>query len=174
MLFEAVRVVADWMADPTNGVNATLLAAPLEAGVTRAAPVTVSDDTRNPEVARGQIPDALPALLVTTTATAITLTSPVVRPYPSDVLVELGIRYAAANVATEVAFNDTAQVLRAVTACLGTLWTTAAGEAARLRNQVQLLELREIRTELYQANDDSRVTMGMLLTVRVRDLFATS
>lgn len=174
MLFETVRAVADWMADPTYGINAILAAAPLEAGVARAAAVTVSDDTRNAEVARGQIPDTLPALLVTTTATAITMTSPTVRPYPADMLVELGIRYAAANVATEVAFNDTAQVLRAVTKSLGALWTTAAGEAARLRNQVQLIELREIRTELYQANDDARVTLGMIIPIRVRDLYALS
>lgn len=170
MLTEAVRVVADWLANPVWGVNATLAATPREADVPAVPPVAVYDESRDGEVTRGQIPDDLPALLVQTTATPLSTVATASRPFPADYSVELGIRYGTATVDTAAGFNEAALVMRAVHRCLGQLWVTSAGEAARVRGQMQLVELRDTRIEQYQANDDSRIAAACILTVRMRDL----
>jgi len=174
MLTEAVRVVADWLAHATYGVNAQLTTMPRDAGITAAASVTVYDETRHPEVARGQVPDLLPALLVSTSATPLTNTSNAVRPFPADSEIELGIRYAVSRAATDQSTTDVAQLDRAVRRSLGALFTTAAGESARARNSVHLISWRSYRLELYQANDDTHVTAAMVLTVMARDVWAAS
>ena len=174
MLTTAVRIVADWLASATTGINATLYGTPRDPDVGVPGFVTVYDETRHPEVARAQIPDQLPALLVTTTAQPYTAASPMVRPFPPDYIGEIGIRYATETVDTAQGFNESSLLHRAILRSLGQLWTTAAGEAARVRLQVQLVEMRDARLELYQANDDSRITLGLILTVRVRDLYTNA
>lgn len=174
MLTESVRVVADWLAHATYGVNAQLATVPCDTGVTAAATVTIYDETRHPEVARGQLPDALPALLVSTSATPLTTQSNAVRPFPADTDLELGIRYAVSRAATDQSTTDVAQIDRAVRRSLGTLFTTAAGESARARNSVHLISWRSYRLELYQANDDTHVTAAMVVTLTARDVWAAS
>lgn len=174
MLTEAVRIVADWLGHVTYGVNAGLSAMPKDAGVVTAASITVYDETRHPEVARGQLPDALPALLVSTSATPLTTTTNAVRPFPPDAELELGIRYAVRRAGTDQSTTDVAQIERAVRRSLGALFTTSAGESARARNSVHLISWRSLRTELYQANDDDAVTAAMVVTITARDVWAAS
>lgn len=174
MLTEAVRVVADWLAHATHGVNAQLSTVPKDGGMSSAAMVTIYDETRHPEVARGQVPDTLPALLVSTSATPLNTVSNAVRPFPADAEIELGIRYAVSRAATDQSTTDLAQIDRAVRRSLGALWTTAAGESARARNSVHLISWRSYRLELYQANDDTHVTAAMVVTITARDVWAAS
>lgn len=174
MLTTAIRIVAEWLASPTTGINATLYGVPREPDVPLPPIIAVYDETRHPEVARAQVPDQLPALLISTTATPLTAAAPMARPFPPDYLVDLAIRYATETADTAAAFNETALVHRAIMRALGQLWTTAAGEAARVRQQLQLVELRDLRVELYQSNDDSRSTAGVIVTVRVRDIYTNA
>lgn len=171
MLTDAVRIVADWLNDATYGVNAALASVPADGDVADAASVTVYDETRDPEIARQQIPDLLPALIVSTTATPTDMDRPAVRPYPSDASVEIGIRYATQRAATDRATTDADQVRRAVMRSLRQLFTTAAGEAARVRNQVQLYDWRSARVELYQSNEDTTVTCAIVCAFTARDLW---
>src|SRR5580765_2301672 len=48
-------MIADWLADATNGVNALLLVVPVESGDVP-DPVTINDSTRHPWVARWDTP----------------------------------------------------------------------------------------------------------------------
>lgn len=173
MITETVRIIADWLAHGTYGVNAYLPSVPREAGITQAANVTIYDETRHPEVARGQVPDSLPALLVTTLATPVDQQSPNVQPFPADSTVSIGIRYATQASNTANATNDMAQIARAIPKSLRALWTTTAGQTARVRNQVGLYEMRDYRIEFYQTNDDVTVLCGAMLTLRVRDTWVT-
>lgn len=174
MLTTAVRIIADWLSNASTGINATLPGTPRDADVALPGTITVYDETRHPEVARAQVPDVLPALLVTTTAQPFTAAAPMVRPFPPDHIGDIAIRYATEQVDTAAAFNETSLVHRATMRAIGQLWTTTAGESARVRLSVQLVELRDLRLELYQSNDDSRATSGVIMTVRLRDLYTNA
>ena len=173
MITETVRIIADWLADGTNGVNALLPSVPREGGITQAANVTVYDETRHPEVARGQVPDTTPCLIVTTLSTPVDQQSPNVAPFPADSSVSIGIRYATKASNTANATNDMAQFARAIPKSLRNLWLTTAGQTARVRNSVCLYEMRDYRIEFYQTNDDVTVLCGVMLTLKVRDTWVT-
>ena len=66
MILETVRILADWLDDPTYGVNALASSVPRDTGVDQFPRVRVYDSTRDGRVTRGQIPDVdnLPALVV--------------------------------------------------------------------------------------------------------------
>lgn len=169
MIADVVVIVADWLAHPTHGVAALLPDVPREFGWPTPAVPTLYDETRHAEVARGQVPDVLPALVVTSDPQAFTSSSPSVRPYPGDVNVTLQVRYAIANGDTDDGGIATSLMLRAVRKSLGRLVTV--GDAARVRNQVQVLSWRDERAERYEPNTDHHVTATLTFTVQVRDVW---
>lgn len=180
MILEAVRIVADWLDSAQHGVNALLAAVPVDgtdSDVTVPPAVTVLDSTRRSDVARGQMPSVtsaeLPALLVTPSDQSIDSQSPAAGLLPSDSSVTVLIRYVTSTLDTAKAERDASQTLRAVSRSLRLLFTTANSETARTRASVQIVEPRDQRlTTLYESNDDTVVTGGVLVTYRARDLWA--
>jgi hypothetical protein len=169
MIADAVVIVADWLADGTHGVAALLASVPKDFGWPTPSTPTIYNETQHPEVARGQVPDTLPALIVTSDPQAFTSSAPSVRPYPGDVFVTLQVRYAIANGETDEGVVDTSVMLRAIRKSLGRLVTV--GEGARVRNEVQVLSWRDERAEQYQPNTDSTVTATLTITLQVRDVW---
>lgn len=178
MILETVRIIADWLDDATYGVNALAASVPTDTGVTQFPAVTVLNSTESGATARGQIPDVssnLPALLVTPADQPIDQIAPGARPWPPDASVTVLVRYATAKADTAAAERDASQTIRAVWRSLGQLMVTSAGETARTRAQVQLLHITSLQAAtLYEDNKDVIVTGGVLVTSRVRDLWAAS
>lgn len=175
-MLEVIRIVADWLANPTYGVNAVLPSLPR--GVGEAAPPAVAailDETRDGPTALDLPPDPdayperYPALLVRT-----------LRPTdiaPSQVtLIALGdcsilIQYAGLEVESERGIEAMYRTLyRAVPKSLAYLLQTTAGEVARLRHDVQIIG-HEATTHLDKfATVESRYLAGALvLRFTVRD-----
>lgn len=177
MILESVRIVADWLQHATYGVNALRASVPQDTSVTAPPAVTVLDSTRNAAVARGQVPVGitLPALLVTPADQPLEQTAPAARPWPADATVTVLVRYATSLLDTAQGERDASQTVRAVWRSIGQLMVTSTGESARTRAQVQLIGVSDMRAAtLYEANEDTAITAGVLLTCRVRDLWATS
>jgi len=62
---EPVRLIADWLADPINGVGALLAAVPRDTGDPLPGTVAVMDETRDEAAAPGQFPDPGTGVVVT-------------------------------------------------------------------------------------------------------------
>lgn len=175
MLLETVRVVADWLADATYGVNALAAVGPRDSGVTQPPTVTILDATRDSRVTRGGVPldlaaSELPALLVSLADQAIEQQSSAVAPVPPDASVTVLIRYVCRSLDTAKAERDLSQTLRAIWWSLGLLFK-GTGESARSRASVQVISLTSLQAAtLYESSNDANVTGGVLLTCRVRDI----
>lgn len=173
MIAESVRIVAAWLADATHGVNALLASVPKDGADAVPASVTLYNEVTHPEIARGQVPDTLPALIVTVSPSPVTATSSSVQPFPGDVRVEVEIRHAVKTAGafdTDDAVVGTGIVFRAVRASLRRLITV--GEVSRVRNQVQLLAWGDDRLMLYTPNTDNHVTGTLTITLTMRDVWA--
>ena len=85
------------------------------------------------------------------------------------------VRYATSLLDTAQGERDASQTLRAVWRSVGQLMVTSAGEAARTRAQVQLIGVTDLRAmTLYESNEDTVITAGVLVTCRVRDTWANA
>jgi hypothetical protein len=99
---EAVRIVADWFQDATNGINTLLLVVPVEAGDVP-DPVTVNDETRHAWVARREIPrekeiQGSPIVAVSLFDNLVCKNNPqLVAQAWQDADLVLAVRYIAAN-----------------------------------------------------------------------------
>ncbi len=179
MITETVRMLAAWWGHATYGVNALRTSVPLASGDTVPPALQLLTSVGDGRVARGDIPSLesgdLPALLVTTAEQPIETVAPVVRPFPPDATVSVMARIAMSTQDTAKAERDTSALLRALWRSTGLLWTTAAGESLRQREQVQLIAPAWMTlATLYESNTDTIVTGGLLLAVRVRDLHAAT
>lgn len=177
MIIEAVRIVADWLAHSTEGVNAIRASVPRDTGVSTPPAVTVLDSTRDGRVARGGVPalepSEFPALLVSPSDEPIEQQAIGSKPFAPDGRMAVLVRVASNKVDTAEAERDTSQLCRAIQAALPRLVTTAAGEAARTRAAVQLISIESLATRpLYEANEDAVVTGAIAVTLRVRDTHA--
>ena len=65
MMLEGCRILADWLARADHGVNALLGGIPRDAA-DPAPPIVqkIADESRDRDVAQGQLPEALPCLAV--------------------------------------------------------------------------------------------------------------
>lgn len=168
---DLVRILADWLANATHGFNAGLAAVPIDVDVTRAASVTLFDESRHPEAARMQAPDTLPALVVNLVGGSDQ--APVaLQPYPGDLEVPVLIRHIVRVTDTDDGLAALSQGRRAIRRSIGRLWTVSGNEAARSRNQTQLYSLRSYRADVFRGNEDSILTMAHQYTMSVRDLWA--
>ena len=175
MLLETVRIIADWLTDPTYGVNAVRLTVPKDAGVSDFPAVTVLDSTRNGAVARGGVPNLaanqFPALLVTPADQPVEQNGSTIRPWPPDARATVLIRYTAKEIDTAKAERDTSQTLRAVWWSLGALITRRTGTSRA--SGVHLISITNMQmATLYESTEDATVTGGVLVTCHVRDTWA--
>jgi hypothetical protein len=175
VILETVRIVSDWLGDPTFGVNTLRSAVPRDTGVSVPPAVSVLDSTRDARIARGSIPTGigLPAVLVTPNDSPLESAVPTVRPWPPDATITVLIRLAMSNEDTAAAERDASQLLRAIWRSIGHLMTTTQGMTARARAGVQLISVRSLQAAtLYESDKDTVVTGGVLATCHVRDTWA--
>ena len=102
MILETVRIVADWLANGTFGVNAVRTSVPKDTGVTDFPAVQIFDSTRDGRIGRGGIPQMLPtelpALLVTPADSPLEQTNPASRPFPPDATVTVLVRLSLIHI----------------------------------------------------------------------------
>lgn len=161
MIVECVDLVAEWLADGTNGVNALLPAVPRKAGdVQPASLAAILAETRNGEVARGKFPQATtsyPALVVTVEGDIAI--PPDVRTAKWEALVPVSMLYAVRQVASELGTRDAGYTLRAV---LRSIWKLEdpANAAARVRNNITLQGIERIDWLASAAELEDVVVLG--------------
>jgi hypothetical protein len=173
VIVETVRIIADWMADATYGVNAVRDAVPRDTGVRVAPAVAVLDSTRDGRVTRGGVPQGItgPALLVSPADQPLEQANPAVRPFPPDASLTVLVRFVTANLDSAEAERDASQTIKAVWWQVPQLLLTSAGEAARTRAGVQLYAISNMQAvTLYESDADTIVTGGVLIACRVRYL----
>lgn len=172
MLLEPIRIVADWLADATYGVNALRLTVPVDAGDAQPGAVTIGDATRDGNVARGRLPD--PATGVTNLI-AVDLTGGGtfdggVLTTVRDGTVPVVIRIGTPNEVTEDGTRDGLYLARVVCQSLKVL-AEASHVADRTRNSVVLLDMPTLAMQpLFQPMEDQSVTAAVVATFKVRDL----
>lgn len=167
MRLEVARMVADWLADATDGVAAKLALLPLDGSDTRpSTTLSVVDETRSFTAALGRADGLdLPALLVG--VEEIEHRDPELAVYTdrADALVSVVIRYAERTEDAALAVTNGAYVLRAVLASLRAFHKAENENTARTRNSVRIVSCEGLsETSDYQAAEDA----WLLGAVRVR------
>lgn len=170
MLLETSRILADWLADATYGVNAKLPDVPLDGSDTVPGDVTVADDTRDDAVAQGRLPDALPCVAVS--VEEVEYRDPV-QPHVTDHVearVTVLIRYGQRASDNSTGVADASYTLRGVLMALRELHTNEQ-HAARTRGSVHLVSCEDLRqVPLTQEVGDAWVTGAIRATYVVYDL----
>jgi hypothetical protein len=171
MIIESCRLICDWLNDATNGVNALLPSTPLDGADAQPANLaTISDMTRDGNVARGRLPVALPGLAIS--AQPVENLAPHITVADAEGDVHLVIRFGLTKTQTEQGFRDSSYYLRTVIRSLRRF--NAADPTLRTRNSVYLEGASNLRmAQLWDALDDSVVTGAVLITFHCRDNVAT-
>lgn len=171
MLLEPIRIVADWLADATYGVNALRLTVPVDAGDSQPGAVTIGDATRDGHVARGRLPDPVGTTnLIAVDATGGVTFDGGVLTTVRDGTVPVVVRIGTPNEATEDGTRDGLYLARVVVQSLKVL-AEAGHVDDRTRNGVVLLDMPTLTMQpLFQPMEDQTVTAAVLATFKVRDL----
>lgn len=171
-MIEPVRIVADWLADASHGVNSQLPLVARDAGDAQPPDVTVQDETRDAVVARGQLPDTTDAersgAYVVVEGFEEDLGQETLSPmrYGS---VTLLLRYKSRTPNTAAGRVAEAYTMRAVVRSL-TLLHDDSQQDARSRNGVNLVACTGIKRGHFRADDaDSLLTSGLLVTYQIED-----
>lgn len=167
-MLEVVRIVADWLGDTTNGVNALLPA--LVYDMDDVAPpdvVRIEDETRDGEAAIGQLAEVAPLLVVMSFGGPVEAgpTQGVVR-YGT---VNLLVRYQAVESDTAKAERDSQYTMRAVARSLLRLMKPD-NHASRVRGTIGVeyftaMEFSRVKVTM----EDQIGTTGLTFSARWRD-----
>jgi len=172
MILEANRIHADWLADPTDGVNALLATTPRDAGDAQAADLeTITDETRDGDVARGELPSTLPGIAVSTDV--VDDVEGQVMVVTRDGRVKLRIRVGLDNADTAEGMRDLSYYLRTVVRSLNRLYDADANDAARTRNEIYLETCHDLTFAIARTKDPAGVVTVagyVFTTVQMRDL----
>lgn len=183
MYLYASHLLATWLADATNGVNAALAAVPRLPGDAQPPDVTISQAVRDKETTLGKAPlTGLPALQIMPAQRPMQRMSPSVRPYPSDVSLTVTMRYCAEKqLDAAEALRDTEYTMLAVERSITRLFSdrVAAGpalrQAIRASYEVEFLYAESSEWDTgYESLPDVLVTGLMHVTIRGRSVFAQS
>ena len=172
MLLEPVRIIADWLADASYGVNALRLLVDVDAGDAQPGEVVIGDETRSGRVARGELPKP-----TSTASNLIAVTSGPGVNFEGGVLttirrgtVPIVIRIGTPNVATEDGTRDGLYLARVVFESLKVLMESGHADD-RTRNNLHIEEMLDLQMQgLFQPIEDATVTCAVSVTCRVRDL----
>lgn len=162
MILEPVRLIADFLdasgqfAGSGYGVNTYLASVPRDNGDAQPSNVTVADETRNSDVARGDLPTTLPAVIVTTRE--IDPLDGQVATYSRDGVVEVVIRYAASRADTKAALRDASYTLRAVLRSLRQFNATT-----RTRNSLDVYSCLSLKVVSMWTPTESAVVTGAIV-----------
>ena len=172
MLVEPVRIVADWLADPSYGVNALRLTVAVDAGDAQPGEVVIGDETRSGRVARGELPmptSTATNLIAVTSGPGVTFEGGVLTTV-RDGSVPMVIRIGTSDVATEDGTRDGLYLARVVFQSLKILAESGHADD-RTRNGIHLTEPSDLVIQsLFQPLEDAHVTCAVQVTWRVRDL----
>lgn len=165
---ELIRIVADWLEDGTNGVNAQLALVPRDGGDPQPGNVTILDETRDNRPARGRVPEDGTPVVTVAMQGATHLTETVTD--DGFLAAELVIQYAAKNLDAWKAKRDGNTTLRAVAWSLRKLRRTDGNAAARLRNSVALIGIDPVRFDpWFERVEDTLVVGTLTVPVTARD-----
>lgn len=169
MNLEPVRLLADWLADAgqfaggASGVNAMMAAVPRDAGDPAPPAVTVFDETRDGNSARGDLPATLPAIIVT--SREIPQLDGEVATYTRDGVIELVVRYACEKADTKAALRDSSYTLRAVLKSVRQF-----NADTRSRNQLDVYSCLDLRfVAMWTPYESGVVTGGLIGRWQLRD-----
>jgi hypothetical protein len=171
MILEGVRMIADWLADGTQGVNALLPTTPRDAGDAQPANVTIIDQSRDDNVARNQAPaaTALPAIAVE--VDRVDELDGQVATITADGHLLVRVRYLTSNTASAAAMRDAMYVLRTVLRSLRQFFALSASDSRRVRNSVYLESCLDLATApMWAPIEDAFVAGAVLATIQLRDL----
>lgn len=171
MILELDRIVADWLADATHGVNALLASTPLDTGDSTPASIAlVTDETRNGDAARGLLPASRPCIVVS--CDVIDHLEGQVMVVDRDGQVKLRVRIGLDNATTEGAVRDLSYYLRTVIRSLNRLFDADANDAVRTRNDIYLETCLEMKSAIAWSatqGETPTVTGYVFPTVQIRD-----
>jgi hypothetical protein len=175
MLLETDRLTADWLNNvtvPGDGVNALLASTPVDSGDSVPANLaTITDETRDENVARGQLPDVLPALAVSIDAIE-DLDGQVVQ-VTRDGKVKVRIRVGVSNAVTSDAVRDVSYYLRTAMRSLRKMFDQSSNALNRTRNGIYLETCDSMAEAIVWTKDqaDTSIVTGYILaTLQLRDL----
>lgn len=170
---ETLRIVTDYLNDPTNGVNAMLATLPHDVGDTLQTVQAIVDETRNGVAARERFPQPTtpgPVITVSIVKPATVHTS-LDDAYRDCDDVPVAIRYADVNdVASETGTMQAMYAMRAVLKSMKRLMSGPPGP--RQRNSVELANVHDDVTMVptFQDIEDKVVTGGLVFHFYVRDM----
>lgn len=173
MIVEALRMVTDRLTDATYGVNALLATTPYDSGDSAPpslATGSITDATRDGNVARGRLPATLPGIAVTVREASGLENYPVAADAEADITIVL--RFGVDKNQTEQGARDASYYLRTAVRVLKN-WHLA-DPSARTRNGICLLTCDTLQmVPLWQDLDDSIVTGALVATYHLRDQHPT-
>lgn len=171
-------MIADWLADPTNGVNALLLVVPVESGDVP-DPATVNDATRHQWVSRDEVPREKE--LVGNPILAVSLFDEVSCKNNPQLLAQawadadlvLSVRYIGAFLDASQGERYASYTMRCVRSSL-TLLGRHENLASRERNKVRIKQVQDIRVvPVNVVNEDQGVFAGLAVSLAMQDVIAT-
>lgn len=179
MILEPNRLITDWLngtltdyAGLNKGVGAALTSlftsgSYNDSGDAKPSTPTAYDETRNAAVARNDVPDTLPAILVSVSRaewSAIYMAQP-----PRVGTCSLLVRYVIKNSDTDEGVQDAAYVLRAILISIQELWLPQ-NDTKRTRNGVTIYPVGDTVTyEPMQAQrEDGFISFGLTWNLDTR------
>jgi hypothetical protein len=169
MILETLRMVTDWLNDGTNGVNAMLATMPLDAADS-ALPtnlVTISDATRDGNVARKRLPATLPGIGVMALEQSHDATNISVGDDEGEI--RIAIRLGFTNAQSEQAVRDSSYYVRAILKSFRR-FTSNSDPLVRQRNSVYLEGAHDVKSAmLWEVVDDSIITGAVVVGFHTRD-----
>lgn len=181
MRLEVVRMVADWLRDPTNGVNAQIPNVPLDEGdeMPPLIPVVESEDgeapaiydaTRHEWVARRQDPPNLPCLYITTEGPVDLNGEEMTGTYnDTETGMVVAVRYLVAEADLQKGIAAGEYTLRAVKRAMK-VFMAQEHDADRTRNFICIYALDRVSYHpVVEGVGQSRVAGALTLEFNVRD-----
>lgn len=176
MILEANRMLSDWFQVATYGVNALLASTPRDAGDGQPTNLaTITDETRDGNVARGELPATLPALAIS--VDHIKDLDGMVVVITRDGKLHVRLRVGVDNAVTEDAIRDLSYYLRTVIRSFRSFFEHADPATQRTRNGVYLETCLDMAEQIAVTKDpagNTIISAYVLATIQLRDLAANS
>lgn len=171
MILETLRMVVDALQTGSYGVNYQIASGSFSDSDTGPDPVlSFYDETRNAQVAQGQIPVPMnyPGIVVTLQSDPDLI--PEVENNYRDAHIEICITAVIKDTDTERANTNTFYTLRAIEQCIR-VFNSNAHAQDRQRNNIQIINATAMRHTKQFKNPDDGLIMGSLqITYLVRDI----
>ena len=170
MILSALRIIVAALEDPTIGVNAQILALPLDGNDGRPSRIKyVRETTLDSDIVFGRLPADWPGLIVT--ADGATTIEGEIRNgvYQEGVGMAVAIRYATRDPDAAQANRNGLYTLTAIRRTINELFDTA-NQADRLRNGIYLISCREmIEGPLFEERETGTITAALVAEFVARD-----